>query len=165
MRMPFLVSRHLVYPLQEKAFHRPTFPYLARLEKSQWLSREGVEQLQLEKLRALLAVARDHCPWHRQRLEAAKLNPENLGSLADLRRLPTMDKADGRGPPGATGLEGRARGRLPVQHRRLQRPAADLLLRPLPARPPTPPAACAPGAGGAWTWASPRSTSGVPRSS
>ena len=93
MRTPFLLSRHLVYPIQEKAFHRPTFPYLAQLEKSQWLSREGVEQLQLEKLRALLAVAREHCPWHRQRLEVAGLSPDKLGSLADLRRLPTMDKA------------------------------------------------------------------------
>ena len=93
MRTPFLLSRHLVYPIQEKAFHRPTFPYLAQLEKSQWLSREGVEKLQLEKLRALLAVAREHCPWHRQRMEVAGLSPDKLGSLADLRRLPTMDKA------------------------------------------------------------------------
>ena len=93
MRTPFLLARHLVYPLQEKACHRPTFPYLAQLDKSQWLSRTDLEQLQLDKLRALLRVAHAHCPWHRQRMQAADLSPGNLQSLADLRRLPTMDKA------------------------------------------------------------------------
>lgn len=93
MRVPFPLSRYVVYPLQEKAFHRPTFPYLAQLDKSQWLSRADLEQLQLEKLRALLAVAQAHSPWHRQRMEAADLSPGNLQTLVDLRRLPTMDKA------------------------------------------------------------------------
>lgn len=94
MRTPFLLSRHLVYPLQEKAFQRPTFSYLAQLDKSQWLSRSDLEKLQLDKLRALLEVAHAHCPWHRQRMQAAGLSPDNLHALADLRRLPTMDKAE-----------------------------------------------------------------------
>lgn len=93
MRVPFPLSRYVVYPLQERAFHRPTFPYLAQLDKSQWLSRADLEQLQLEKLRALLAVAQAHSPWHRARMEAADLSPGNLHALADLHRLPTMDKA------------------------------------------------------------------------
>lgn len=93
MRTPFAIARYLVYPLQEKTFGRPTFPYLAQLEQSQWLPRADLEKLQLEKLRALLGVAHAHCPWHRQRLDAAGLSAESLGSLADLTRLPTMDKA------------------------------------------------------------------------
>lgn len=94
LKMPAALARHLIYPAQERAFKRPTFPYLAELEMSQWLSRAGVEALQLEKLRQLLQVAHAHCPWHRQRLDAAGLSPDNLGSLADLARLPTMDKQD-----------------------------------------------------------------------
>jgi phenylacetate-CoA ligase len=93
MKVPYPLSRYLVYPLQEKVFHRPTFPYLARLEKSQWLPRAQVEQLQLEKLRALLEVAHAHCPWHRQRMDAAGLLPADINGLDALRRLPTMDKA------------------------------------------------------------------------
>ncbi len=93
MRVPFHLSRYVVYPLQERAFHRPTFPYLAELDKSQWLSRADMEQLQLEKLRALLKVAHDHCPWHRQRMQAANLNPNDVNDLSALRRLPSMDKA------------------------------------------------------------------------
>lgn len=93
MRLPASLARHVVYPLQEMACHRPTFPYLTQLEKSQWLSRADLERLQLEKLRALLGVAHAHCPWHRRRMEAVGLSPDGLNDLADLRRLPTMDKA------------------------------------------------------------------------
>ncbi|MBU1665709.1 MAG: phenylacetate--CoA ligase family protein [Gammaproteobacteria bacterium] len=94
MKMPAFLARNVIYPLQERAFKRPTFSYLAELEKSQWLSRGEVEALQLEKLRRLLQVAHAHCPWHRQRMDAACLSPENLSSLTDLARLPLMDKQD-----------------------------------------------------------------------
>ena len=94
LKLPAFLARQVIYPAQERVFKRPTFSYLAELEQSQWLSRAGVEALQLEKLRALLKVAHAHSPWHRQRLDAAGLSPENLGGLADLARLPTMDKQD-----------------------------------------------------------------------
>ncbi len=93
MRLPTFVSGRLVYPLQERAVGRPTFPYLAEIEASQWLSRADLEQLQLRKLRELLAVAHAHCPWHRERMQAAGLEPEGLRDFADFRRLPTMDKS------------------------------------------------------------------------
>ncbi len=93
MKPPAFLAGHVIYPLQEKAFHRPTFSYLAQLDKSQWLSRAELEQLQVEKLRALLTVAHAHCPWHRQRMQAAGLHADDVNDLAALRRLPTMDKA------------------------------------------------------------------------
>jgi len=83
-----------VYRLQERAVHRPTFRYLAALERSQWLDRRQLEALQLRKLRELLAVAWAHSAWHRSRMESARLTPQSLGSLEDLRRLPPMTKAD-----------------------------------------------------------------------
>jgi phenylacetate-CoA ligase len=94
MKIPAWMARDLVYGLQERACHRPTFPYLAELEHSQWLSREGIEGLQLTKLRSLLTVALSHAPWHRARMEQAGLRPDELASLADLRKLPCMDKQD-----------------------------------------------------------------------
>jgi phenylacetate-CoA ligase len=93
MRVPSALARRVVYPLQEKVIGRPTFSYLAELETSQWLSRDALESLQLSKLQQLLAVAYAHTPWHRQRMDAAGLAPDELRTLADLRRLPTMDKA------------------------------------------------------------------------
>lgn len=94
MKLPRLVAGSVVYPLQERALGRPTFDYLANLERSQWLNRADVEALQLAKLRRLLVTAFSQSLWHRTRIEAAGLRPDQLDSLADLRRLPTMTKAD-----------------------------------------------------------------------
>ena len=83
-----------VYRAQERAVRRPTFAYLRRLEQSQWLGRTDLEALQHDRLHQLLGLAWAHCPWHRRRLEAAGLSPEDLGGLHDLERLPCMTKHD-----------------------------------------------------------------------
>ena len=89
-----VLARHLVYPLHERLMKRPTFPYLAELEQSQWLPRDGMVRLQEEKLAKLLHTAHAHCPWHRARMEAAGIDADGPVSLQDLRRLPTMCKQD-----------------------------------------------------------------------
>ncbi len=85
---------HVVYPLHERLLGRPTFAYLAELERTQWLTRAELERLQMEKLRALLQVALEHCPWHARRIREAGIDPGHPLTLEDLRRLPTMDKSD-----------------------------------------------------------------------
>ena len=88
-----------VYRLQEAALRRPTFSYLAELERSQWLPRAELEALQARKLNRLLQTALAHSPWHAQRIRAAGLAEQVAAgevALADLVRLPTMDKADAR---------------------------------------------------------------------
>lgn len=87
-------ARHLVYPLHERLMKRPTFPYLAELERSQWLSRDGMVRLQEAKLAELLHAAHAHCPWHRARMAAAGIDSDGPVSFEDLRRLPTMCKQD-----------------------------------------------------------------------
>jgi phenylacetate-CoA ligase len=94
MRMSSVIAGRVVYRLQERLLDRPTFSYLAGLEKSQWLDQRGVESLQLEKLIRLLQAAHAHSPWHRRRMQQAGLEPEALTSLADLRCLPVMGKQD-----------------------------------------------------------------------
>ncbi len=90
---PPILSRNFVYPLQEALLQRPTFRYLKQLERTQWLSRDELEALQLEKLRTLLSNALRHSPWHAERIKVAQLKPEQL-SLEEFRRLPTMTKKD-----------------------------------------------------------------------
>lgn len=82
------------YRLQEYLLRRPTFAYLRELDCSQWLSRQEIEQLQLQKLQRLLGLAVQHCPWHATRIEAAGLDFSRPLALADLQKLPLMDKAD-----------------------------------------------------------------------
>jgi len=88
-----------IYRAQEAALKRPTFAYWQDLERSQWLGRAEIEALQGRKLNALLAVALAHCPWHAERLRNAGLEDavrNSAVSLADLARLPTMNKHDAR---------------------------------------------------------------------
>ena len=95
--MPML-SR-TVYRLQEAALRRPTFSYLAELERSQWLPRAELEALQTRKLNRLLQSALAHSSWHAQRLRTVGLAERvaaGEATLADLARLPTMDKGDAR---------------------------------------------------------------------
>ncbi len=93
------LARRIVYPLQEKALRRPTFEYVATLERSQWLSRSQIEEIQREKLQRLMQIALAHCPWHAERLRACGLDDTlRRGDLAlgDLGRLPTMTRRDAR---------------------------------------------------------------------
>lgn len=110
-----LFSRHLIFPLHEALVHRPTFPYLKELEKNQWLSRDEIENYQTDKLHALLTLARDHCPWHRERIQQAGLvlDEKSHFTRADFEKLPLMDKGDAqlnrdalvwKGVPGGTFL-------------------------------------------------------------
>ncbi len=87
------LARKLIYPLHERLMQRPTFAYLQSLEQSQWYEPEAMRALQLEKLKALLAVAEQHCPWHAARIRQAGLDVAAM-SLDDLQRLPTMTKRD-----------------------------------------------------------------------
>ncbi len=90
------IVRNLLFPLHEKIMRRPTFDFAAELEKTQWLSRDALEQLQLDKLKALLNIAVAHSPWHAERIHNAQipLAANQTLSFADLARLPTMDKSD-----------------------------------------------------------------------
>lgn len=96
IRLPGSLVRNLIYPSHERLLNRPTFGMLAELEDQQWLSREQVEQLQMEKLRHLLQSAQKHSPWHARHIEQAGLDisPDSELTLSDLRALPTTDKLD-----------------------------------------------------------------------
>jgi phenylacetate-CoA ligase len=94
-----VLSRRVVYPLQERLLRRPTFAYLESLERSERLGRVELERLQMHKLKALLRTAATHSPWHADRIRVAEIDvapgSDEL-ALDDLRRLPTMTKQDAR---------------------------------------------------------------------
>lgn len=88
-----------IFRAQEAAMRRPTFAQWAALERSQWLSPTEMQLEQTQRLNIFLQGALRHSPWHRSRIEAAGLaEAVNAGAvqLADLVRLPTMNKRDAR---------------------------------------------------------------------
>jgi phenylacetate-CoA ligase len=58
------------------------------------MDREELEQLQLERLQSTLNRVYAHVPFYRKKFDAMGITPEDVGSLADLARLPFTTKAD-----------------------------------------------------------------------
>ena len=92
--LPRWLAGGLVYPLQERLLGRPTFAYLGELEASQYLSPEDIEDLQARKLGDLLRAAHAHCPWYRERIEAAGIPLEGPVTREELARLPLLTRAE-----------------------------------------------------------------------
>ncbi|MGY5036380.1 phenylacetate--CoA ligase PaaK [Streptomyces sp. 900116325] len=66
----------------------------ALLDAAERLDREGLEALQLERLRTTLQHAYDHVGFYRAAFDAAGLRPDDCRSLADLARFPFTTKTD-----------------------------------------------------------------------
>jgi phenylacetate-CoA ligase len=56
------------------------------------MPRERLEQLQLRKLRTLVAWADSNVPFHAERLRAAGVTADSLQTLEDIRRIPFMTR-------------------------------------------------------------------------
>lgn len=85
------VVRHLLQPLHERLCGRDTFGVYRRLNHSQWWPRGRLGELQLAKLRELVGVALNRTEGY---AEWAGVDRDWLPeSLADLRKLPLLDKA------------------------------------------------------------------------
>ncbi|ODT70099.1 MAG: capsule biosynthesis protein CapK [Nitrosomonadales bacterium SCN 54-20] len=82
----------LLFPLQERLKDHSTVSVRKALEVSQWWSRERLEELQLLKLGHLLAEAEVHVPYYRRLFAEVGFKAAQVSSLADLARLPLLDK-------------------------------------------------------------------------
>jgi phenylacetate-CoA ligase len=58
------------------------------------MTRDALEQLQLERLQSTLYRVGTHVPFYRSKFEELKIDYDNFRSLADLRRLPFTTKQD-----------------------------------------------------------------------
>ncbi|MBX3394431.1 MAG: phenylacetate--CoA ligase family protein [Phycisphaerae bacterium] len=88
-----LLVRKLLLPAHELLLGRRTLRYLRELEASQRLPIDRLRTIQVEKLRALLTHAARNCPYYRDAIHAAGVQPQNA-TLHDLTRLPTLTKND-----------------------------------------------------------------------
>ncbi len=86
-----LVNR-VIFPLHERLKGKPTHAALREAERTQWLSRDELRELQLRRLRELLAFAHREVPYYTRLLDEHGLRPERVESLDDLGRLPFLTK-------------------------------------------------------------------------
>jgi len=82
---------------QSKVHHRAPGRRAARYffdRAAETLPREKLERLQLARLRAMLKNACEHVALHRARMGAARIRPQDLRALEDVRHLPFTLKSD-----------------------------------------------------------------------
>jgi phenylacetate-CoA ligase len=70
------------------------YAHIRELNRTQWLPRAEIEQLQIKRLKALLRHAEAHCPFYRERFNAAGFSAEAFTRLSDLEALPPLTKCE-----------------------------------------------------------------------
>lgn len=86
------VSR-VLFPLHERLKQHETVAVLRGMEETQWWPAEQLRDLQVVRLRALLADAGQQVPYYRNLFEQFKFDPAGIKSLSDLQRLPFLTKS------------------------------------------------------------------------
>jgi len=84
----------LVFPLHERLKGHDTVRVLREMERTQWWSPQQIRELQVRRLRTLLAEAAAHVPFYKRRFAEAGFDPARVQSVADLAALPPLTKAD-----------------------------------------------------------------------
>jgi phenylacetate-coenzyme A ligase PaaK-like adenylate-forming protein len=95
-----LLVKTVVYPLHERFKGKGTFPWLRRLETSQWWTSSRLAAAQLDRLKAQLQWAYERVPYYRGLFDEHGLRPGAIQSLDDFRRVPflTREILRDRGP-------------------------------------------------------------------
>ncbi|MBE0469762.1 MAG: phenylacetate--CoA ligase family protein [Methyloprofundus sp.] len=83
---------NIIFPLHEYLKKHDTVRIRKDLEKTQWLSAQDLNALQLDSLKTLLIDIEQHVPYYQQLFKQLKFNPKNITSLADLQQLPLTGK-------------------------------------------------------------------------
>lgn len=85
---------NVIFPLHERIKQHSSVAVRRQLEQSQYWPEARLRELQLARLRGLLVRAGTRVPYFRELFATLDFDPQrDLQSLADLQRLPLMDKA------------------------------------------------------------------------
>jgi phenylacetate-CoA ligase len=82
----------LFFPLQERFKKHHSVAVRKQMEISQWWEEKRLKELQLSRLRRLLTHVEAYVPYYRERFAEIGFKARDVHSLADLARLPLLDK-------------------------------------------------------------------------
>ena len=88
------VFRSLVFPALEWYSGTTIHQHLAGLNKSQWWSKDQIEELQNKKLRTLIRHAYDNVPYYHRIFSQRGITPESIKTKDDLEKIPVLTKDD-----------------------------------------------------------------------
>ncbi|KGJ94709.1 phenylacetate--CoA ligase family protein [Colwellia psychrerythraea] len=82
----------LLFPLHERLKKHDTVAIKAQLEKSQWLPTEKIMQTQAERLQLFIGKIIEDVPYYKALFDELGLSSSDIKSVADLHKLPFLDK-------------------------------------------------------------------------
>ena len=83
-----------IFPLHEKLKKHDTVAVREDLEKTQWWSKEDLEQLRLGRLREFLTHAQHYVPYYKKLFYETSFDPDSITSVSDLSCLPLLTKSE-----------------------------------------------------------------------
>jgi phenylacetate-CoA ligase len=83
----------VLFPLHERLKLHNSVDVRQDMEQTQWLSSTEISAIQLIRLRAFLVDVGEKVPYYRDIFSSILFDPHTLTSVADLQRLPFLDKA------------------------------------------------------------------------
>jgi phenylacetate-CoA ligase len=86
------VYENVLHRAWERAKRRPIPQYLDHLDKTQWLSAEEIEQLQLSSLCALLVHAQTNVPYYRELFAKIGFDARGVKRSEDIAVIPVLTK-------------------------------------------------------------------------
>ncbi|MBC8876216.1 MAG: phenylacetate--CoA ligase family protein [Planctomycetes bacterium] len=94
MRLLDCLSKHALFPLNERREGTRILPSLHSLEATQWMPHQQFEDLRFRKLRAILEHAFENTAFYRRRFGEAGITPKDIRDFDDLRLLAPLTKDD-----------------------------------------------------------------------
>ncbi|HJQ84992.1 MAG TPA: glycosyltransferase [Candidatus Binatia bacterium] len=91
-RQRYLGLYGALMPVHHWMISRNAVAYLEELRRTQWLPRAEIEQLQLRRLARLVQHAYDHVGWYRELFQTHGIEPGDIRTFDDLRRIPVLTK-------------------------------------------------------------------------
>lgn len=86
---------HIAFPFTNYLFNRRKIMSRYRdLCRTEWYDPERIRDLQLQKMRRLIAYAYDRIPFYRQRFQAEGLMPGDISSLEDITKIPPLGRQE-----------------------------------------------------------------------
>lgn len=87
----------VLFPVHERIKRHDSVRRLRELERTQWWTPAGIERLREQRLARFVRHAAERVPYYRELFARHGLRPGDVRTVADLQRLPLLDKATIRG--------------------------------------------------------------------
>ncbi|MBD3202968.1 hypothetical protein GF327_01630 [Candidatus Woesearchaeota archaeon] len=92
-----ILSRYVFFPVWEFFSNRNVFKFyhhLNELEKSQWLPKKQIEEIQKNRIQTLVKHAYKHVPYYRKLFDKNNINYKDIRLKKDLLKIPVLTKED-----------------------------------------------------------------------